>query len=999
MSDDRSIRVRLLADVQQYRQAMAQAGTATADFGRQISTRGQAASRDIEKVGHTALLAGSVMAVGFAKGMSVAADFEKEMSGVRAVSGASADEMGRLSKAAIAAGADVRLAGVTASDAARAESELVKAGVSVSDVLGGALMGSLTLAAAGQIDFAAAATIAAQSMNIFHLKGGAVGHVADVLAAAANKSAADVGQLGDALRQGGLVASQTGLSLEETVGALAAFADNALIGSDAGTSLKVMLQRLTPQSKESAALMDKLGFSAYDAQGNFVGLAGLADELQTSLAGMTVEQRNSAMATLFGSDAVRGANVLYEKGAAGIRDYVDAVNDQGAAARMAAIQNDNLKGDIEALGGALQSVLIENGGKANSSLRFLTQHVTDLVSGFSAMPEPIQTAGVGLAGFATAGTLAVGVIGTLAPKALAAKTALEGMGTGGAFLARNLGTIASATVVAGAGFAVFSQWEAMLAGARSEAEKWASSWKGLVFSSENTQSLATFKTEISDVNFQWGEMADKAASSKAPWDADYRAQMNQGADALKALGAEGMRIIDISEGLARTFGVTGDAALQFVLKQRNAGVDVLAGDYDSVATAMGNAFGQMPAATTQIGPVTDALSGNAQAATDAKNAFKDLQDAYRASVDPLFGMLDALDKNREAQDAQGKAATDGAAKVRSASKSVADAEKSLASSRASAARSVQDAQDALSRANASGDPGQIASAQRQLADAQASAADQVASAVGRLTDAQSNLTGVQKDANITVEEAAGFNRDAAKSALDVELAAQTLATAVHDGSVSLEDAKGKLAEWVTQGLITQGQADAMSQQFDTAAQKADILAGDYVVTVSEKGTAEVMSTLDKLIAKLGVVQGNFVAGSQLGILYGIPTTAPTGVPSAPAPAPASTSTRYGKAGGGLVPSHLAGGGFPGSPSGVDTVPVWAQPGEFMLRKGAVDKLGLPFLSMLNHADTLPAASMMPAAGADNSKRITLHGGITLQYPREDAALSIPRALRKLEAAA
>jgi TP901 family phage tail tape measure protein len=54
------------------------------------------------------------------------------------------------------------------------------------------------------------------------------------------------------LRMGGLLANQTGLSLEDTVGTLSAFADHALIGSDAGTSLKVMLQRLTPQSKEAA---------------------------------------------------------------------------------------------------------------------------------------------------------------------------------------------------------------------------------------------------------------------------------------------------------------------------------------------------------------------------------------------------------------------------------------------------------------------------------------------------------------------------------------------------------------------------------------------------------------------------------------------------------------------------------------------------------------------------------------------------------------------------
>ncbi len=72
------------------------------------------------------------------------------------------------------------------------------------------------------------------------------------------------GQMGEALRQGRLVAAQTGLTLKETVGTLAALADNALVGSDAGTSLKTMLQRLTPRSKESADMMAQLGFSAFE---------------------------------------------------------------------------------------------------------------------------------------------------------------------------------------------------------------------------------------------------------------------------------------------------------------------------------------------------------------------------------------------------------------------------------------------------------------------------------------------------------------------------------------------------------------------------------------------------------------------------------------------------------------------------------------------------------------------------------------------------------------
>lgn len=640
---DRSVVVRLRADIAQYQAAMMRAKGVTTEFGREVSGQGKTARADVEAVGRSALVVGGAMAIGFGKAIQVGMGFEKQMSGVQAVSGATAEEMTKLSDAALAAGASTKLAGVTASDAAAAEAELVKAGVSVSDVLGGALMGSLTLAAAGQIDFANAATIAAQAMNIFDLRGGAVTHVADVLAAAANKSASDVGSLGDALRQGGLVASQYGLSLETTVGTLAAFSDNALVGSDAGTALKTMLQRLSPISKESASLMEEIGFNAYDAQGNFIGLAGVAEELRTSLDGMTQQQRDTTMAQLFGSDAVRGATVLYELGADGVKEYTDAVNDEGAAARMAAIQNDNLAGDVEALGGALESALIENGSKATDVLRFLTQGATDMVSGFSAMPDLLQGGAMGLGAVVTAGTLAVGVIGTMAPKVERATEALGKMGVLGPKIADNLGKMAGAVGVAGAGFAAFAAWEAMMANAAASADEAAVAWKSLAFGADNTESLDDFSAALKRVNEEERKLRVEANASDAPWDADKRAEMRAGADELGNIGTEMARTIDLAAELARTYGLTRDAALEFVLGQRDAGVDLLAEDYESVVGAMGTAFTETRTGTTatqRLAVATETLGSEVASVEDQVKAFADTLDALQ---NQFFGIEAAED--------------------------------------------------------------------------------------------------------------------------------------------------------------------------------------------------------------------------------------------------------------------------------------------------------------------------------------------------------------------
>lgn len=393
---------------------------------RTMLMRQQAA---MQRVGQTATVMGVAMVAAYGLAVKAAMDFDKVMSKVGAVSNATAADMEALRKAALKAGKDTKF---SAKEAAQGEVELAKAGIATADILGGALTGALSLAAAGELELSAAATVSAQAMNIFKLSGKDVGHVADVLAAGANKSAADVKGLAWSLKMGGQVAAQTGLTLETTVGVLSAFADNALIGSDAGTSLKTMLQHLAAPSNKASDLMNDLGLEVYDASGNFVGMTQLAANLQKSLQGLTQEERDFAMATIFGSDAVRGANILYKIGAAGVTEYTNAVNDNGAAARTAAMQMDNLAGDLEKLKGSLETALIQSGSGANGVLRGMVKAVDGAVSAYLSLPPAVQSTMfvvIGLTGAVI--LLAKGMI-FMVTTAKEAKIALAALGLTGA---------------------------------------------------------------------------------------------------------------------------------------------------------------------------------------------------------------------------------------------------------------------------------------------------------------------------------------------------------------------------------------------------------------------------------------------------------------------------------------------------------------------------------------------------------------------------------------
>lgn len=392
---DRSVVIRLMLDSSQFEAGLNKAANATRTVGDKA---GQSGAR-------TELLASALTKVGVVAGAGVAlavkafADFDQSMSAVAANTGATGEQLDALRQAALDAGQSTVY---SASESADAINELGKAGMSTADILGGGLSGALDLAASDGMEVKDAAELMSSAMSQFSLTGKDAVSVADALAAGAGKAQGSARDLGYALSQSGTVAASYGISMQETVGALAAFAHAGILGSDAGTSLKSMLIALANPTDKSRQLMQQLGINAYDAQGNFVGLSKLAGKLKTSMSGLSQEQRNAAMATIFGSDAMRVANVLYAEGAKGVDDWTNAVSESGFAADQAAARTDNLKGDLEQLGGAFETLGIKLGSAADGPLRGLVQGITGMANAVADMP-PVMQQSIMLSAAAAAG--------------------------------------------------------------------------------------------------------------------------------------------------------------------------------------------------------------------------------------------------------------------------------------------------------------------------------------------------------------------------------------------------------------------------------------------------------------------------------------------------------------------------------------------------------------------------------------------------------------------
>jgi TP901 family phage tail tape measure protein len=340
----------------------------------------------------TGLIAGGLAAAaGLAVATASAATYESSLSKLSQASGATGAEMSEMSKLARELGQSNDLAGVSASDAAATMIELSKAGLSVKDTMDSS-KAVMSLAKAGNIEFADAAVIAASALNAFGLEGKDAIKVADTLAAGANASQAELGDLADGMQQSATVAKQFGLNLNESVTALALFANNGIKGSDAGTSLKTMLIALAKPSAGAASAMKEIGFEAYNAEGKFVGLEEMSKRLRKSTEKLTEEQKQNALATIFGTDAFRAAAVLADNAGDSYSDMSKKLSEAGAAQKAAAAQLGPAEKASEAFNNSIAELALTAGSYTAPMFTRMTNSATGFIQSVnSGLPGAITT--------------------------------------------------------------------------------------------------------------------------------------------------------------------------------------------------------------------------------------------------------------------------------------------------------------------------------------------------------------------------------------------------------------------------------------------------------------------------------------------------------------------------------------------------------------------------------------------------------------------------------
>lgn len=556
-------------------------GSAMTNFGDKLTTLGSGAVNLGSTL--TGAITTPLVGIGVAA-MTTFGNFEQQMNRVKAISGATGGQFDQLKQRAVELGASSVF---SASEVAQAMENMASAGMNVNDIYS-ASAGVMDLAAVSGRDMGLAAEAVASAMNQFGIAGENATHVADVYAKAAADTNAETVDMAEAMKYAGPVMSSLNSSFEETAAAIGIMSNAGIKGSQAGTTLRTAMQRLAAPTDVAAKLMQSLGISAYNSEGQMKPISELLPHLQERLSGLSEEQRNNALNTLFGKESLSGMLALLDSAGPEFDGVVSGLqNSNGAAKEMADTMNSGLSGSIENLKGKLETAAITVSERFAPYIEQLADKVGELTEWFTNLSEEQQdqiikwglvaaAAGPALvvfgkvAGtlgttFKALGTVSSGIgklVGKVAPlitnfagmetAAVGATGATSGLGTSISLLSNPLGVVVGGAALLTGGLVVLAEAKER---ARESAEKY-----GTTLSNDTKGKLDEFSSAVTTAqtamtNFETG--ATQSADNVKQAVADMMSAITQGAEDSKAR-------IDV---LAQKYGLTDEQVAAAKAKQ------------------------------------------------------------------------------------------------------------------------------------------------------------------------------------------------------------------------------------------------------------------------------------------------------------------------------------------------------------------------------------------------------------------------------------------------
>ncbi len=368
-----------------------------ANKSNDAGTRFQALGSSLKTVGSTITTAVSLPLLALGAGaIKTASDFEAGMSKVSALSGATGDDLKMLEDKARKMGSTTKY---SATESAEALSYMALAGWDAEQMAAG-LEPSLKLAGAAGMELALATDIVTDTMSMFGMQASEATKMTDMLAYAQANSNTDVQQLGEALKYCGASANAMGYDLADTTALLGTFADQGLKGSSAGTTLNAMFRDMKKNAKDGAIAIGDTNVAIVDANGNYRDMTDILADVQKATEGMTQAERDMALSSIWGTEALKGVNMAFEAGVPKIREFEDGIRkSDGAASEMYDTMQNNLQGAIDNMKSAFEELLITIGQRLIPIFQNLVEGITNVFTWFNNLNPAIQNVIIGVGGF------------------------------------------------------------------------------------------------------------------------------------------------------------------------------------------------------------------------------------------------------------------------------------------------------------------------------------------------------------------------------------------------------------------------------------------------------------------------------------------------------------------------------------------------------------------------------------------------------------------------
>lgn len=604
-------------------QTISQVGESFQAVGGKITAAGQA------------LMPLSLAAAGVgAAAIKITADFDEAMSKVSAISGATGDDFDKLRAKAREMGAETKF---SATESAQAFTYMAMAGWDTEKMLNG-ISGVMSLAAADGLDLATTSDIVTDAMTAFGLKAEESGHFADVLAKGSSSANTNVSMLGESFKYVAPLAGALGYSVEDTTVALGLMANAGIKGSQAGTSLKSALSRLTKPVGQVGAAMDEYNISITNSDGSMKSLSQIMDMLRTNLGGLGAAQQAAAATTLFGKEAMAGMLTIINASEEDYSKLTEAIaNADGTAKKMADTMQQNLNGQLTILKSGLEEAAISIGDALMPLIQGLVAAVQGWVTWFNSLNDTTKSmiAIIGLLVAALAPLLVV--IGTLITSVGTIMTAIPAMMTAFAAFSAAGGPVLLA--VAAVGLLV-----AALGSASDSTEKYKEKAKQLTDTEqEMVDSIGLLKEEYDSMEGR-RQAAIEGISSESDYTRSLFAE-------LQSITAENGRVQEgyeeraafilgeLSSALGQEYTMTGDQIDNYkemseslenliLQKQAKAVLDAEEEKYTAAIKNQTEAFMEYQKAQTAVNELSAQIS---QAKADETAAQNDLNSALETS--------------------------------------------------------------------------------------------------------------------------------------------------------------------------------------------------------------------------------------------------------------------------------------------------------------------------------------------------------------------------------